>query len=251
MVLVLVVSLFGLTAAAYTADGDMLLGFNDPPGAVESYKQASSIDPLDPQPHIQMAAAYMAMAQGLSDKSDAKRAAAELEKAVKLSPTYAKAYYRLAKALEFQGDTEPAVRVLKEGLVFDPHSPQLLYMLAELLETSGRHDEAILVYAEMVKVEDSPFERVRAVPELVEPLYIFAHAELGRDLEKKGDKAGALVQYQRALDRVKKYQDSVEAMHQILEAQNMRDTSMDGRVAIVTSDVTDRISVLKSGNISR
>lgn len=248
--LVLVGSLFMLTASAYVADGDTLVSQNEVSGAADSYKQAASLDVLDPQPHFQLAQGYFAAAQGMSDQDYAARAERELERVIKLSPTSGKAYYRLAKVLVFEGNNEGAIRLIRKGLTCDPHSPSLLNLLAETLEANGKHDEAISVYGEMAKVEDSPYEQVRAVPEIVEPLYIFARAELGRDMEKKGDTLGAIAQYERASDRVKKYQDSVQSFHQMLELQNRRDTAMDERISIVTADLTKRLDALKSGNTS-
>jgi O-antigen ligase len=245
--LVLVTALFGLAGAVCQSNGDALMAENDLPGGIESYREAATIDPLDPDTHLTLAKAYSVMGQGLSDKSYEQQAENELEKARDLAHTSGKVYYRLAKALTSEGKIDRAIETLNEGLTYDPHSPQLLNSLADLYELSHRHQDALSTYRKMAQIEDSPYENIRAVPEVVEPLYIFARAALGRDLDSKGDKAGALVQYERALDRLKDYQDSVASNHELLEAENRTDSVLDSRIAAVAAEVTTRVKALKAG----
>jgi len=235
---------FGLGGAVYTADGDAASASGDVGAALESYKQASTLDMFDPQSHLNLGSIYLSMAQRLSNDGYAKRAERELQNVIRLSPTNAVAYYRIAKVYDYMHDEHSAIRALQTGLKYDPHSPKLLNLCAELMSRNGQEKDALGMYRLMTQIEESPYEQVRAVPEYVEPLYIFARAELGRAEESKGNKPEAVQQYKRALDRIKRYQDSEKVVGRILDASNRRDASMEARVVAITDDLVKRMDKL-------
>lgn len=245
LALALVLLMFGLTGAGYFAEGDSLAMQGDIPAAMDAYKQAASIDRLDPVPHLDLAKCYMSMAEGLGNSTYAERAKDELETAASLTPTSGKTYYRLGKTLDYLNERDEAIVSANKALKYDPNSPEVLNLLAELLERSGKHSESLDIYRRMIQVESSPYEQVRAVPEFVEPLYIFAHAEIGRDFEAEGKKADAIKHYDAALKRIQNYQNSVVAMGAVLDASNRRNTALDARVGTVTADIMTRMAKLK------
>ncbi|MHB1190883.1 MAG: hypothetical protein ACYC08_08600, partial [Armatimonadota bacterium] len=125
----------------------------------------------------------------------------------------------------------------------DPNSPTLMLALAGVYEKEGR--EAIHIYRRMAKVEGSLYERVRAIPELVESAYIFAHAAIGESLEEQGDLPGAVREYETALARISRYQESMRAMGAIIEAGGQGNPEMEERVEEAEFTLTERLHSLR------
>jgi O-antigen ligase len=218
--------LFG-ALVAWNVDG---LAESDPLQATECYRSAARFDPLDPEYHRRLGGLYMAVGGQIGDSSYLDRAEDELLKAISLESTAAKNYYQLALVYECYPRWKSAVRALEAALERDPNSPQLLLALARQYEQAGRDHDALMIYRRMAKVEDSPYERVRAVPELVEPSYVFARYALAMDLERAGRKAAAHEEYQRALKRVLRYQASQKKVGALLDASGRRDFEMEEQV---------------------
>jgi O-antigen ligase/tetratricopeptide (TPR) repeat protein len=221
---------FMLAGAGYQADGESLADTGDANGAAASYQQAASLDPLNAQPHLTLGELEIAIARGSGDSSYVDRAAGEFKSAIRLEPASSKNYYQLYKANDFLGRNDEAMAAIRSAVARDPKSPVLLDAMARLCEKMGRHSEMLSVYREMERIEESPYEQVRAVTELVEPTYVFAHVALGDELLRTGDSVGAREEYVRAMDRIDRYKASLKAMAAILAAGGRQDPSMEDRI---------------------
>jgi len=216
----------------------------DPQTTIAGYRLSLKLDPLNAEYRRKPAMAYLALARQSDDSSLADRARIEILKAVRLEPGNAKNFYQLGRVSSLCSQPDKAISAYQAALRCNPNAVEVMLALARAYEDSSRHAEAVRIWQRMVEVEDSPYERIRAVPELVAPEYVFARQALGREYERNGDKAAAVREYNRALDRIARYQDSVKAMKEILEANGRRDLRMEQSVEDVRLDLNHRLRAL-------
>lgn len=228
-----------LAAELFAAWGNVMWA-HDPENAILRYKVAARLDPLNAEFRRRLGRAYLTLARETGDSVYADRAGRELRKAISLEPLSAKNYYQLGRLYEFYPKNADAISSFKAALERDPNAPEVMHALANRYEADGQSAEALTVWRRMVALEDTPSERVRAVPEMVEPEFVFAHYALAMDLERRGDKSAAGKEYELALDRIKCYQESVRAMRQVLEANNRRDVEMENRVEAIRKKILAR-----------
>ena len=139
--------------------------------AAEAYRAAAAADPLDGDPPL-----YMALLQQRLNRPD--EALAALQTAVRTAPT-GKALYRLGQLYAATGDTANAVAMLERARQREPSNPQMLHALAKALQSAGKGGQAAAVYHQITALESMPYGTVRAMPELVETEFAYAHAALG------------------------------------------------------------------------
>jgi tetratricopeptide (TPR) repeat protein len=187
---------------------------------------------------------YAAVYRGTSDQSFLRKAEDESRAAVRMEPLSTKNHYQLARLYELASEPGDAASEYQVALRCSPNEPKTLLLLARCYELLGRDKDALDLYSRMVRLEQGPYGTIRAVPELVEPEYVFAHAAIGRAMEKKGGRRSALREYNQAMDRIKRYQESVEGWGTALEMGIGRDTEMEQQVDELRSELSERISAL-------
>lgn len=231
-----------LMAQGYYAGAWALLGSGDRGSALRSFRRATMHDPLDAELHRRLGSVMRMMCEESPDEALARDAETRLKLATQLEPTAPKTWYQLGKVYAncFRGDRR-AVNAYREALDRDPNALQVLLVLAETYERMGRTADALSVYRRMAAMEDSVYERIRAIPEMVEPGYVFAREALGRDAERRGDQAEAGRQYRRALGRVERYQESVERMGPVMEQMGTRDTDLEDRIDSLREQIEARL----------
>jgi Flp pilus assembly protein TadD len=165
-----------------------------------------------------LAVAYAATAGGTGKEID------QLRKVVALAPTFARGHLALGKALLQAGKVPEAIDELNEAVRLEPGRGESHYQLGLALSRAGRKDDADVALRrgrELVAADDrtqnanvdvaegrAAFETgdldqaaakfrhaIQLVPELSEP-----QRYLGMVLEKKGDTAGAVNAYRKALE---------------------------------------------------
>lgn len=243
IVVVICSTLLMLAGEVISTRGDAMWNRN-PESTIADYRLALKLDPLNAECRRHLASAYRALARQSGDESLIKNAQRELAAAIRLEPGNAKTYYQLGRLDEFYPNYENSIRAYRAALERNPNAPEVMLALARTYEVAGRREEAVGVWKRMIALEDAPYEKIRAVPELVAPEYIFAHQALGRDYERNGDRSAAVREYNRALDRIARYQDSVKAMKEILEANGRRDLEMEQSVEDVRLDLNHRLNAL-------
>ena len=239
-----ILGLASMLAAELSAARGTAVWAKEPESAIRLYRVASKLDPLNAEFHQRLASAYLSIAQASGDPTFADSAKGELKQAIRLEPMSGKSYYRLGRVYEFYPKNKEAVAAFSRALDRSPNAVEVMYALANRYEADGQSAEALNVWRSMVALEDTPFEQVRAVPEMVQPEYIFAHIELGRDMEQQGDKARAEKEYKLALDRIERYQECVEAMREVLEVSGRRDPQMERRVEEARLEVIESLNGL-------
>ena len=230
-----------LAGELYMQSGNIAAMDGDPLGMVDGFRQAAAFDFLNAEPHRNLGNGYLMMARGMHDDSYAKQAEDEMQKAILLEPTSAKSYYQLGRIFEYYPKNDNAIQAYLSALEWDPNSPQTLIALAQRYEIDGQAEKALATYKRLAQVEESPYEQVKAVPELVEPIYIFARVALGKDFEKQGKVSEAREEYKRALDRIERY-EAAAGMRNIMDT-NGRTSEMESQVEDAKAEV-----LLRMGN---
>lgn len=161
--------------------------------ATEAYRSAAAADPLDGDPQL-----YTALLLQSLHRPD--EALVALQKAVHTAPT-GKALYRLGQLYITTGDTASAITVLERARQREPRNPQTLHALAKALQSADKTDQAAAVYHQITALESLPYGTVRAMPEMVETEFAYAHAALADIAAAAGRWSEAATEYARA-DRV-------------------------------------------------
>jgi len=243
--LLIVCVLSAIVSLTYSAEGSAHIAQGELNGAVRAFRRAIFYDWLNADHHRGLAATYVLLGRASGEQWYSRQAERCLLRAAKLEPTSRKTRYQLGMLYTLElSDYERAVQEFQASLACDPHSMRTLLNLAWTYERMDRKAEALAVYRRMVRIEQSPYEGIRAVPELVEPTYVFAHRALGREAERRGDRAGAVREYRIALDRIQRYEKSMEKMGPMLGSVGRRDFEMEDEVKVLKGDIEDRLEVL-------
>ena len=239
------VVLASMLAAQMYFERGTLAWSEGPDETLRLYETGIKLNPENADYHRFMAQAYLAYARKTGEDSYFERAESEMLMAIRLEPYTAKNYYQLGRLYEFRHRNDQAVRAFEASIERHPNAPELLMALAGSYEVAGREKDALATWRKMVEVENSPYEKVRAIPEMVEPEYIFAHKALGEELERRGDKAGAVKEYNLALVRINRYLESVRQLSGVLDASGFRDEKMELSVEEAKYDLASRVEALK------
>src|SRR5262249_34850579 len=114
------------------------------------------------------------------------QSAKEFERAIELNPNYATAHHWYGiLTLVMLGQLDHAMAEVKRAYELDPVSSIIHSDLGAVNVMARRYDEAI--------------KQLRSTVEM-DPEFYFAHRYLGMALELKGDSAGAVAEYKRALE---------------------------------------------------
>jgi len=143
--------------------------------AFQEYKEAEDIEPLYPEPYISRAGI-------LAQKKQYDEAIQEARRAIAANPDYMPSHLAMANALLLKGDFEQALDVLQRAAKSIPKDSNAYFRMVNLLAEKGNLARAISVAREAVARD----------PELA---VIFRY-QLADLLEKSGDYASALEQYQ-------------------------------------------------------
>ncbi len=141
--------------------GDMLIG----------YKRALVADPYNPAVWRAIAWIYVLYGNGGQAEVDINRALA-------LDPS-AKTYFQHGQMLQRMNNFRLAIQSFQEALRHDPHNTQTLVKLAQTYEMADQTGAAMRVYQQIARQFDTPYAKIRAIPELVETNYAVAFTKLG------------------------------------------------------------------------
>lgn len=183
---------------------------------IDLYKSAIAIDPLKGEYWLGLGQLEAWTARG--DEDQWNKGISHMRRAIKLEPTRAVNSIALGKLLAMNGDTKGAIREFRRALVLDPHATPAMLAIAQLLERSKETNiQAEAMYRRMLADENSPFETLAGVPELVNPDYAWAHFYFGNKYLAEKHPAKAVKEFEAAIDRLelrksyKLYREAVEA----------------------------------------
>lgn len=180
--------------------------------AIGFARAAAAADPFDVEPRL-------ALAQLLRGHPESE---AEFKAAVRIAPG-GMTYYLLGRHFREQADLESdrlrkaeivkmALEALERSHAFDPHNLQVLKAIADLefsagveQNDSGLIEQAGFYYQTMANLEHEPYGTIRAVPELIETDYAFAHKGLAEIATREQNFAVAEKEYREALRILRRY----------------------------------------------
>lgn len=195
---VTILSVSLLLGGIYAKSGRQALQRHDLRSAVDAYKIATKFVPIAAEYHLELGRIQAAGMENLEPALES------LRRAGKLEPTRARYPYVTGMVLASRGQHEEALTELQRATDLDPRSPMPQLALGDIYEELGRRQEALEVYRRMVRVEESIYERLRGVPELVEPAYAFARHRLATDAEQKEQFDDAIRHLEAAVERLER-----------------------------------------------
>ncbi|MGQ9902394.1 MAG: O-antigen ligase family protein [Fimbriimonadales bacterium] len=202
LVMITVLTGFGL-GEWYANQGKYEMLVSHVPQAAEFYSTARRFDPTNADYLMDSGELYYALGR--------RETALELmTRAIKLKPS-PRNLYRLGLYYERENDLERARAQFEAVLERDPHSVPALLKLAQYAQPNEGDprltDQARRYYERVVEIENSPYGRIRATPEIVETAYGFAHLALARHYRAIGDTRKAQEHYERALSVFRPYRE--------------------------------------------
>lgn len=162
--------------------------------SLQAARAAAAFDPMDPEPHLLLAR--------LQFREPA--AEEEYKTAARLS-SGGMTYYLLARYYQNTGRMPQALAAFEQARNRAPRNPQILRALAECQAQMGSVEPAKETYNSVAALEKSVFGKVRAMPEMVETDFAYAHvglADIAFDQRKLED---ALQEYTLAAGVLKEY----------------------------------------------
>ncbi len=173
-----------------------VFGFSDYSVHAKRYETALRMTPIN-------SAAWMGYA---ADTETASIARARLKNAVREAPQSFTACLRLADFvnMEHPGSKE-AQGLYKKTLTLHPHSLTAMKRLAEIGVEKGDNLLADKYYQKLLDVEQTPYEQVKGVPEMVNTSYCDAHAYFADKALMEQDEALAEKHLQAAADRYQRW----------------------------------------------
>lgn len=214
-------SLFAI--ARHSADAAVeSLRSGDLIGGVDYLRSAVAYDPLCGEYRMRLGQT-LAYTSG-DDEAQWKEGVASLDKAIELEPTRARNMIALGRILSAKGDDNGAVRMFGKALMADPHATPAMVAMAEIMkQLEETRLEAELMYERLIKQEESPVERLRGMPEVINPDYVWAHFYFGTKYlsEKEWDEA---VKHFSAVIKRLELRKSFTVQRQAAEASGMVDS---------------------------
>jgi putative inorganic carbon (HCO3(-)) transporter len=170
---------------------------------MDLYRRASIVSPLTPKYHRQLA---MWLGLQVGDFTAAEK---EVEKAISLAHnTSETGWYSRGMLAGAQKDLPTAISSFRTALKFNPHSTQTLYRLAQVYRFSGDTRSLESEMRRLIVVEDSPYEKIKGTPEIVDGTYAFAHSYFGAKYLRQQQYGPAIREYLAAIDRLERWRSS-------------------------------------------
>lgn len=172
-----------------------------------TFESAAAIDPLNASRWLALANYEAVFA---STPADWDRAIGYVQRAARLEPTRAKYQLAMAEMYLRKGEKQRAIDCYRYALRLDRHATVAMLALAKLLPKP----ESEVMYRKLLQEEESPYEKLKGVPELVNPDFAWAHVYFGKKLLNSGDYSGAARHFKSAIDRLEKrkhYEKFLEA----------------------------------------
>jgi tetratricopeptide (TPR) repeat protein len=121
----------------------------------------------------------------------------ELKAAVAICPT-GKSYYRLGQYYKSSAEWSAAIDAFERSRSLEPKMLQNLHALADAYLAADRPADAERTMQTVTALQLTPYGQVRAMHELVETEFAYAHAMLGDIALKRSDWDAAATQYEQA-----------------------------------------------------
>lgn len=165
-----------------------------------------------------------------------------IERLHSLEPTNPRVFRALAE-LYLRYDQYPqALKAYQQARRLDPLSSRLTLEEALLLEKLGRPGDAEKLWDRLLVLERSPYGSVRAIPEMVDPAYAWAHARQGDDLKRSGHTHAAEEQWKQADSLLSRYFASLKKLRPVLEAAGLTDPDLERSAHALQAEVRRKLT---------
>jgi putative inorganic carbon (HCO3(-)) transporter len=124
----------------------------------------------------------------------------EIQRAIELEPTNSLNYWLLGKMYEIIGPWDEAAANYQRAIELYPNFLAAYRGLANLEARRHHVETALGLYRRMLEIEQSPYERYKALEQRIEPEYAYAHYALGRAALERGDVQAGRAELERALE---------------------------------------------------
>lgn len=151
--------------------GSVMLQTQHLQSALTDFQTAASTLPREPEAYLKQAMIYA----GTRRPQEAEDA---LQKAVSVAPS-GRTYYRLAQFYVQQKQLDKAINAFEASRKLEPRNVQNLRALADCYREAQRTPDAKRTYELVTDLEQGVYGRVRAMPEMIEAEFAFAHIGLG------------------------------------------------------------------------
>ena len=209
-VMIVLTGSFGL--GDYFAPGELAQDLSNEE-MLGAYERASAVSPLNPRYRREMAK-YLA-ASGVWGVAQW-----QAEEAIRLAPTDASNYQVRAAIAAARGDPEAAIGFFRQALKWNPNSTRTVYQMALAYQAAGNERGYERALGRLLKIENSDYEQIRGVPELVDLTYVYAHMHFADKFLRERRYTRAITEYQAATDRLERWRSN----KQILEMCRMLGT---------------------------
>ena len=98
-----------------------------------------------------------------------------------------------------------AILNYEKALKYHPHSTLIISRIINLAKENNRDDIAEKYYQRLIDQEDSKYEKIKGIPELVDTSYAEAHIYFGDKYFDEGNKDKAIEHYTKAKERYEKW----------------------------------------------
>lgn len=170
----------------------------DAPDMISGYRLASSLSPLNPTYRRELA-------KWLLSVGDDDGAAAQIKTAIRLSPAESSSYYVQGVIAFHSNDIPGAKRALERSVKLSPNATKSLMQLALVRRAEGDVEGFEAALKRILEIEDSDFERVKGVPEVVDTSYAYAHAYFGSRYVARGDYRLAVGEFAAGIRRLEQW----------------------------------------------
>src|SRR6266487_1834439 len=183
---------------------------NKPDEAIEAYRQAATLEPKDPEPHLAAGALANLYMRG-HRFTDAEGI---LRKLVALHPNDASAHMQLGRMLAADGQNDGAIVELQSALKLDPNDTAAQRDLADLYVSAKKYDQAETQYRALLASHPNDAELHQGLGHalLEQRKFPEAQQELVNAINLKSDLGSAYWDLAVAGNETKNYQLAIKAL---------------------------------------
>ncbi len=166
-----------------------------PSDALHRYELAVSVSPWNAVYHYELGKYLVADGQTESGIN-------ELNLAIRLAPKNGAVYFWRGMVAKRAGEYQQAAGFFNQSLKYNPNSTQNLSELAGTYNEAGQTQAYESTLRRMLAIENTPYEKIKGIPEMVDTRYARAHFYFGEKYLIERNYGEALVEFKAVIDRL-------------------------------------------------